>query len=226
MNFIEAIKSVITQWMTFSGRASRSEFWFWNLFYYLVLVFPIGLLGTEYLFFDLLGWVILIVFYLPHLSVTCRRLHDIGRSGWLQIPYPIMFILGLILLLLGPYIPQGVLDFFVIFGLGWYIGVGFWTVYFVVLLVKDTENIPNKYGSVPEHKQNQIRAVVEHVVRETVYQTESTARCVQCSGRLDYGQNFCHICGAKQSMFCKFCGVVFTEITAYCGNCGERINNS
>ena len=61
--------------MTFSGRASRSEFWWFQLFQLLVVV---GLTLT----LESLAPFAELVLFLPGLAVGCRRLHDTGRTGW------------------------------------------------------------------------------------------------------------------------------------------------
>ena len=84
MNFTQAITAGFQNYVNFTGRASRSEFWFWVLF--AVLVSVAATLIDTVLFSDsemspvntLAGVALL----LPNLSVAVRRLHDIDRSGW------------------------------------------------------------------------------------------------------------------------------------------------
>ena len=75
-----AISSCFSKYATFSGRATRSEYWFFNLFYFIVLM--AGMLidsaaGTTFIYY--LGVAIL---FLPNLAVSVRRMHDTGKSGW------------------------------------------------------------------------------------------------------------------------------------------------
>jgi uncharacterized membrane protein YhaH (DUF805 family) len=70
----------------FSGRASRSEYWLFQLMNILALLFAgafifIGEGGTRIVGIALLGLWILIAF-VPNLSVTVRRFHDHNISGW------------------------------------------------------------------------------------------------------------------------------------------------
>lgn len=81
MGFVDAIKSVFGKYATFSGRASRSEYWYFYLFYfiaYLVLAALDMALGSVVLFTGiyLLGIIV------PIVSLSVRRLHDVNRSGW------------------------------------------------------------------------------------------------------------------------------------------------
>lgn len=92
MTFTESIKSCFDNYATFSGRAPRSEYWFFVLFNMLVvwgviLVFSAlgyavgGAEGAGIAYG--IGYVICILgLFLPSLAVLVRRLHDTGRSGW------------------------------------------------------------------------------------------------------------------------------------------------
>ena len=98
MTFFQAIKSCLTKYVTFSGRASRSEFWYWTLFAVLVAIgsgiIDQALIDSETgLVQPLTG----LIFFLPGLAVGIRRLHDIDRTGWWEL---ICFtIVGIILLI-------------------------------------------------------------------------------------------------------------------------------
>jgi uncharacterized membrane protein YhaH (DUF805 family) len=85
MNFWQAIASGFSNYVTFSGRAIRSEYWYWVLFSI------IGGLATEILdkamFPDVaaaspLNAVFDLITFLPSLAIAVRRLHDINRTGW------------------------------------------------------------------------------------------------------------------------------------------------
>ena len=82
MEFMNAVEQALRNYAQFSGRSDRKEFWYFMLFQYSIL-FAFSLLR-----FTALGWLLLGLFSLftliPGLSVSVRRLHDIGRSGlWL-----------------------------------------------------------------------------------------------------------------------------------------------
>ncbi len=78
MDFAAAIRSCLSQYATFSGRASRPEFWWFFLFQVLVMLIA-GVLG------DTVSGIATLALLLPALAVGARRLHDIGRSGWWQL---------------------------------------------------------------------------------------------------------------------------------------------
>jgi uncharacterized membrane protein YhaH (DUF805 family) len=80
MNFGQAISAGFSNYVKFSGRAVRSEYWFWFLFY------CVGLLVAEIIDAVLGITVVVILFWLatvlPTLAITIRRLHDLDRTGW------------------------------------------------------------------------------------------------------------------------------------------------
>tara|TARA_B100000945_G_scaffold72899_1_gene55701 strand:+ start:5943 stop:6413 length:471 start_codon:yes stop_codon:yes gene_type:complete len=90
MGFMDAIKTCITEkYVDFSGRASRSEFWWFQLFMFLLqmglFVLQMAALFSFPEIFTAIYWVTIVVslgLFLPSLSVGVRRLHDIGKSGW------------------------------------------------------------------------------------------------------------------------------------------------
>jgi uncharacterized membrane protein YhaH (DUF805 family) len=82
MSFQEAVRRCLTNYGTFSGRARRSEFWFFWLFHllsqFVAGILDASLFGGAQPFAAIVGLGLL----LPGLAVAVRRLHDTGRSGW------------------------------------------------------------------------------------------------------------------------------------------------
>jgi uncharacterized membrane protein YhaH (DUF805 family) len=89
MSFGQAIASVFSNYTTFSGRASQSEFWFWVLFATIgaisanitdsaVFVYHHGVSPLN----SPLNSIFTLVMLLPSLAVVARRLHDIDKTGW------------------------------------------------------------------------------------------------------------------------------------------------
>ena len=84
MKFFNIIKNTYAKYATFSGRATRSEFWFFVLFYYTTIF-----LLTFSLFFLEMNKILMWIMYafslgslLPYLGVAIRRLHDSNKSAW------------------------------------------------------------------------------------------------------------------------------------------------
>ena len=77
MSFGESIATCLAKYVTFSGRASRSEYWWFYLF---TLLMQWGSLFADPS--GQLGGLVAIVFLLPNWAAAVRRLHDTGRCGW------------------------------------------------------------------------------------------------------------------------------------------------
>lgn len=75
MSFVDAIKSGFRNYVTFRGRASRSEYWWWTLFTFLVQAVTAGVDDTVNL-------IATLGLFLPGIAVNVRRLHDTDRRGW------------------------------------------------------------------------------------------------------------------------------------------------
>ena len=91
MNPAQSISSVFGQYLGFSGRACRSEYWWFLLFQFIVEIILLIAFPILYVIF-FLGTI------LPYLAVAVRRLHDTGRSGWWMLIGLVPFIGGVFLL--------------------------------------------------------------------------------------------------------------------------------
>jgi uncharacterized membrane protein YhaH (DUF805 family) len=80
LNFVQAIQSGFSNYATFSGRAARSEFWYWTLFSFVVQI-AVLLVDAE-LTEGIAGTLVSLALLLPTIAVGVRRLHDIDRTGW------------------------------------------------------------------------------------------------------------------------------------------------
>ncbi|MDE6282703.1 MAG: DUF805 domain-containing protein [Muribaculaceae bacterium] len=123
MTFNQAVSSVFSKYVTFSGRASRSEFWYFvvfELFVYVVL-YLFGWLfsgpnGELPAFVNILSGLFGLIVLLPSLAVSVRRMHDIGKGG------------GWIFINLVPFIGE---------------------IWFIILALQKGEPAPNRFGAVP-----------------------------------------------------------------------------
>ena len=116
MSFLEAVKTCFAKYVTFSGRARRSEHWYFFLFITLIqIVLSIWFLGgivgpmgefiqrggdpkdieaLKEIYFSGMktpAFIVFVVFclatLLPIIAVQIRRMHDTGRSGWWSMTY-------------------------------------------------------------------------------------------------------------------------------------------
>ena len=99
MNFAQAITSGFQHYVTFAGRASRSEYWYWVLFTIIGGIVTFILDRAVFPESDLspLNAIFNLVCFLPSLAIGVRRLHDIGRTGWWLLLA--LTIIGVIVLL-------------------------------------------------------------------------------------------------------------------------------
>jgi uncharacterized membrane protein YhaH (DUF805 family) len=125
MSFTSAVRSVLSRYVQFGGRARRAEYWWFVLFTVLVGIVTSILdsaLGTDFegsaMSGGLFGLIANLALLLPSLAVAVRRLHDTDRSGW-------WILIGLI-----PLIGAIVL---------------------LVFFVQDGTSGPNRFGPSPKH---------------------------------------------------------------------------
>jgi uncharacterized membrane protein YhaH (DUF805 family) len=141
--------SVLRNYAQFSGRARRKEYWMFALFNLIFIIiarildeilkisFNANDLFLHYGFFYALYSLFIFV---PNLSVTARRLHDIGKSGWYMLIC---------------YIPLALTTFFVLIlknALAFVLPVIFLAVaiWLLVLLCKNGDPHENAYGQDPK----------------------------------------------------------------------------
>ena len=91
MGFIDSIKSFYFRTFDFRTRSSRSEFWY--VFLAQILFFLSIEFIPSFLFLDLLVSAINILIFLPQISLTARRFHDVGISGWWLLCVPLIFMI-------------------------------------------------------------------------------------------------------------------------------------
>ena len=87
MNFLEAVAAGFKNYVQFNGRASRSEFWWWQLFYVILyaptyIAYQVTIGSDSNGVFALLYLAVALALFLPTLALTVRRLHDTDHSGW------------------------------------------------------------------------------------------------------------------------------------------------
>ena len=135
MSLGESLTSVFNKYATFTGRARRSEFWWFTICYYIIVfvcnIASIGFLlqtlsgemsynDPSYMIFMMMSVVVGLGLFLPALAVTVRRFHDIGKSGWNILWSAIPFV-GVIIVL--------------------------------VWMCQDSDVVANKYGESPKYIQ-------------------------------------------------------------------------
>ena len=119
MGFGEAIRTCFSKYVTFNGRASRSENWF------MLFAVLVGLAGGL-IFADthtpIVSHIVTLVMFLPSTAVFVRRMHDIDRTGWWALRS--VPTLG--------FIPPVLMSTMIPIGLFWF---AWWLVWLVIMIV-------------------------------------------------------------------------------------------
>lgn len=103
MSLIDAIQTVLKKYAEFEGRAARSEFWWWMLFYALVTaalsVFNVVSINDVASMGTLLTSLLAVAALLPNLAVAVRRLRDSGYS-WYTMFWGLVPVAGVVILII------------------------------------------------------------------------------------------------------------------------------
>lgn len=100
MSFLDSVKTCLSKYVRFSGRASRSEYWWFILFVFVAstvfgmvdnVLFGVGPTagGSNGPLQSLFG----LAMFLPMLAAGWRRMHDTGRPGWFLL-LPMLVTMG------------------------------------------------------------------------------------------------------------------------------------
>lgn len=102
MSFGQSVSYCFSNYANFNGRARRSEFWWFYLAVLIIAIVVQGILavifGSDSAIYLLLSTVVTIALAIPLYAAGARRLHDTGKSGWLQLLVLIPCV-GLIILI-------------------------------------------------------------------------------------------------------------------------------
>ena len=96
MNFIESIQTCYKKTFNFKDRASKSEFWWFYLYDFIIFVAGEMTLKTDLndnlIFLGLILTILFFINLIPAAAVGVRRLHDTNRSGWWYLVFLIPLI--------------------------------------------------------------------------------------------------------------------------------------
>lgn len=167
MTFSQSIRTVFARTFQYSGRAARSEFWWFWLFNVVVSAVIGGVEGglglatwgadPSHPLFGMaegpLSFATMLGLFLPMLAVTVRRLHDRNASGWwVLIPYCIYGVL--------PFLGSFMMEIEAVGNGGtpsstlisWFAAAGVWLlatlIFTIILMFRGTQG-PNRFGTDP-----------------------------------------------------------------------------
>ena len=117
MGFTDAVKTCLSKYATFSGRASRSEYWWFYLAFIIAAIIctiPLiwlannmrvpgafyGDVRSLYLPYYIPIAILVLATFVPFLAVSVRRLHDSNKRGWWYLVTLVPYVGGLIYLVL------------------------------------------------------------------------------------------------------------------------------
>lgn len=100
--FVQALQN----YANFSGRARRSEYWYFilfNIIFAIIAMIIDNIIGTALngVGYGMIYILYAIAMFLPGLAVAVRRLHDVGKSGWMMLIslIPLVGVIWLLVLL-------------------------------------------------------------------------------------------------------------------------------
>jgi len=128
------------------GRSRRKEYWYCSLVSFLIALALglIGILTDSAKVFEMLSNIYSLLMFIPNITLSIRRLHDIGKSGWFML-FPCVVILGL-MALVSLFNLNGIIAAMV--GLAMIVVA----IYFFLLFVRNGDDGPNQYGPDPKHE--------------------------------------------------------------------------
>lgn len=212
LTFTESVKTCFKKYIDFSGRASRSEYWWFFLF-----TFVVRLVVT---WIPIIGFVISLALLLPSLAATARRLHDTNRTGWwmlLPIGLGIAGIVaGAVLAVVGL--------FFLGVALGFLGSIGGFLA-LLVFLIQPGDPHPNHYGPDPLQPRYDMGGFdytrQGRAYDSSPYETDFTAP------NYDYEPlPTSELTESEQRRYCTQCGMQLAAEARFCNTCGTPVQQS
>ena len=148
MTFAQAIKTCFNRYATFTGRATRSEYWWWILFCFLSIIaiciiaalFGVATAGSRGVFFLHPFIIFCIVILVPSWAVLFRRLHDAGHPGYWILLYLVPYVISLFAALVGSQIMSMLFGFLSFAG----------SIVLLVFVLQPSQPYDNQFGPCPD----------------------------------------------------------------------------
>ena len=153
-------KVVFENYANFSGRARRSEYWYFTLVNLIFAIATTAIDKTLDLKFGVNSLYSLAVF-IPGLAVSVRRLHDVGKSGWLLLIVYLVIIAAAVTLVVTGFATMGV-SFSAGMGVGLIVPIIIilaLVIWMLVLFCTNGDEGENKYGTDPKGNGEEINEI-------------------------------------------------------------------
>ena len=157
IDFMDAVKTCLRKYFTFSGRARRSEYWWFYLSTIIVAIVAAiidgSIVGWQNTDEGPVGTVTSLALLFPYLSAGWRRLHDTGRSGWWIGGGILAFVFFIVVIIAsaamagfddgGTFFGDGLIG---VLAIGFLIGLLIYGITLLVFMCQDSHPSDNKYG--------------------------------------------------------------------------------
>ena len=204
MSLTESIKTCFSKYAVFSGRAQRSEFWWFFLFSVVssAIANIVPVIGQIY-------WLVLLI---PSLAVSARRLHDTGRSAWWLLLYlasilatGVAFAALVLAFVIGDDRgnDEAALGVALIAIVSFLIALGCSIAPLIFYVLPGTVG-PNRYGPDPLHPEPEVGSVGEAARYSAPSQPMSKP-------------------APEGTLFCSHCGIHLPGDSGFCPNCGTAV---
>jgi uncharacterized membrane protein YhaH (DUF805 family) len=153
-------KVVFENYANFSGRARRSEYWYFTLVNLIIAFATTAIDKTLDLKFGVNSLYSLAVF-IPGLAVSVRRLHDVGKSGWLLLIVYLVIIAAAVSLVVAGFATMGG-SFSAGMGVGLIVPIIIilaLVIWMLVLFCTNGDEGENKYGPDPKRNGEEINEI-------------------------------------------------------------------
>lgn len=100
---VQAVKISLKKFFDFTGRARRSEYW-WFVLFVMIVSMAFNFIGAVFPMVNILGLIVGLLLSIAQLAALTRRLHDTGRSGWWVLVYGLFMLVtyGALVAILAP----------------------------------------------------------------------------------------------------------------------------
>ena len=107
MEPVEAVKTCLKKFFDFTGRARRSEYW-WFVLFTIVVSWVFSFLGQIHMSFTFIGMIVSLVLLIPQIAAMTRRLHDTGRTAFWAIALLVCMLVayGAFAVVLAPHVSE------------------------------------------------------------------------------------------------------------------------